>query len=253
MGQKRHPDLFDRLTDADRRMLMAAGERRHVLRGAQIYEQESCISRLFVVVAGLIHVYYVSASGQMITFAYWGPGTLVGNPGLAGEFYHLWSARAAQDTELLRFDRQRFIGLMERSPCLAAAVIEALEHKAKRLGFLVQLLATTSVPERLRLTLLNLIDLHGETTATGVRIDLRLSHEALAQMIGASRQWVCVAIGRLQREGLIAIESGTITVLRPDSLRLQGGGAEWRVPPVAADGDRGGAGWPRPALGYDAT
>ena len=55
---------------------------------------------------GRIRVYYTSAQGHQLTFAYWSEGTLVGTPGVRHTFEHMWNAEAAIDTELLSLNTQ---------------------------------------------------------------------------------------------------------------------------------------------------
>ena len=50
----------------------------------------------------------------------------------------------------------------------------------------------------------NLADRWGRVGPDGVRIPLRLTHDALAELVGARRPSVSNAMGRLRRRGLIS-------------------------------------------------
>ena len=84
-------------------------------------------------------------------------------------------------------------------------MVEALEFKGKCLSALVQMLGTRVVSERLYAAPDNLGETHGVREKDGVAIGAPFTHEVLAQMVGASRQWVTITLDRFQREGLIRI------------------------------------------------
>jgi CRP-like cAMP-binding protein len=105
-------------------------------------------------------------------------------------------------------------------------MVEALEFKGKCLSALVQMLGTRSVAERLAMLLFNLADLHGIKEKEGIVIGKPFTHEVLAQMVGASRQWVTMTLDRMRNEGLIRIGRSHTIILQPNKLlsrRSRGG------------------------------
>jgi hypothetical protein len=60
--------------------------------------------------------------------------------------------------------------------------------------------------------LLDLADQYGKPNSAGVVIDIRLSHQDLAGIIGSTRESVTIMLGELQREGLIRIARRTIVL-----------------------------------------
>jgi CRP-like cAMP-binding protein len=108
---------------------------------------------------------------------------------------------------------------MQAIPQLAIGIVEALEFKGRCLSALLQMLGTRSVSERLSMLLANLAEIHGTDTGEGIAIGEPFTHEAFAQMVGASRQWVTMTLDRFQREGLIRISRCRTVILDPDKLR----------------------------------
>jgi hypothetical protein len=47
-----------------------------------------------------------------------------------------------------------------------------------------------------------------------VRLDLRVTHQELADMVGAARESVTVAFGRLQEQGEIELSRRTVIIRR---------------------------------------
>jgi CRP-like cAMP-binding protein len=61
----------------------------------------------------------------------------------------------------------------------------------------------------------------GTGGTTGVTIDLKLSHQAIAEAIGSTRVTVTRLLGDLRQENMISITKKKITVHNPSTLSQQ--------------------------------
>jgi len=208
----RHPTLLDRLRPAERDRLLGEASRRHLRRGQILFSQGEPHGEVYVLLSGRLRLCYRNAEGKSVTFAYWPAGAMVGSPAVHS---HQWTGEAAEDMTLLAIDSARFLALMEEMPRLALGAVSALEFKCKALAHMVQLLSTAQVSERLRLWLSNALDLYSHAGADGVPVIAPFTQTEVAEMLGASRQWVARELGRLQRDGVIRTGKGRIAVLRP--------------------------------------
>jgi CRP/FNR family cyclic AMP-dependent transcriptional regulator len=75
------------------------------------------------------------------------------------------------------------------------------------------------VPGRLAKRLLDLADKHGRAEGQGVAIDLKLTQQDLAAMVGATRESVNKHLGWMRDHGLIQLDRQRIVILKPDDLR----------------------------------
>ena len=217
--ERGHPHLLDRLTKTERAKLLAICSRRRLAIGENLFAQSDNMDELFVLLSGRVRVYYISEHGNQLTFAYWTAGTLVGTPAIYREFKHLWNADAVEPSELLAAPCDDFTALLTTVPSLAVGVIEALEFKAKRLGNLSQILATSSVAKRLQLLLLNLIDLYGKNHDGTAVLTVPFTHEEIAGMVSASRPWVSSMLAQLKRSGLLSYSGRLMAFRAPERLR----------------------------------
>ena len=80
------------------------------------------------------------------------------------------------------------------------------------------MLGTRSVLQRLAQLLLTLCELDGRETAGEILIDRSLTHEELANMVGATRQWVTASIDRFQKQSLLKVIDRKIIILDRDRL-----------------------------------
>ena len=80
-------------------------------------------------------------------------------------------------------------------------------------------LETQSTEERICGVLLALVDCFGIEDDDGILIDLSLTHEDLASMVGVSRQFANGALNNIKNAGIIDLGNRRIVVTDVDRLR----------------------------------
>ena len=90
----------------------------------------------------------------------------------------------------------------------AHAVWAALASALRRREELIASLSHARHIERVREKFLRLARDYGKVDAEGVRIDLPLTHELLAEMVCSARETVTRAVDELEREGFVRREAG---------------------------------------------
>jgi CRP/FNR family transcriptional regulator, cyclic AMP receptor protein len=212
----KQPNIFARLTAAQRNRVVARGVYLQLSEGETVFAQGEKHKGIYLVEHGLV---------REITLAYWKSGNIVGTPQVFSTDLHQWSGIATTKSGVLFFRSEDLLQLIERIPALAIGLVEALEFKGKCLSALVQMLGTRSVAERLAMLLHNLAELHGIKEKDGIALGKPFTHEVLAQMVGASRQWVTMTLDRMRNEGLIRIGKGRMVILQPQKLLSRRAGA----------------------------
>ena len=86
-------------------------------------------------------------------------------------------------------------------PEIAAAVARRLMLRTHWLAFHLAVCGLRRVDDRLLLVLWHFADRWGSVTPDGVRLNVRLTHEILASVVGARRPSVSTAVRRLVQEG----------------------------------------------------
>ena len=75
--------------------------------------------------------------------------------------------------------------------------------------------------KRLIHLLLELVERYGLLVPDGVKINIKLTHLEMANVIGSTRETVTVVLGQLQDEGLIQVERRQITICQPEKLAAE--------------------------------
>jgi CRP/FNR family transcriptional regulator len=97
-----------------------------------------------------------------------------------------------------------FLRLAQANPKVALRVSKLVGQRLVEIETKLEDIIFKGVRERLARALLHLSEQYGEQEAEGVRLRFRITHEELAQLIGATRETTSLALGELEREGLIS-------------------------------------------------
>lgn len=112
------------------------------------------------------------------------------------------SWEALSTLRLAVLDR-RFAARMAAFPSVVDRLVDRLWMRLAAYGQRELIAAHPGLPDRLLLTLRQLVDRYGRTTADGLILPWRLSQRDLAQVIGASRQSVNDAVQLLRHAGIL--------------------------------------------------
>jgi hypothetical protein len=120
---------------------------------------------------------------------------------------------AIEESYVHLVDRERMESWM-RDPALAANLVRVLSAQIADRELAVAIALEPRVERRLLLKLRQLAERWGRVTPDGIRLDLRLTHQELANMVGAVRESVTIALGRLADSGEIEVRNRTL-IIRP--------------------------------------
>src|SRR3954468_4094789 len=91
-----------------------------------------------------------------------------------------------------------------RWPELSVALLQRAQRRADRLAVTQAIAQLTRVDDRVLALLWHLSERWGRMTPTGVVLPLRLTHKAIARLVGAQRPSVTTAINGLEKRVLVA-------------------------------------------------
>ncbi len=130
-------------------------------------------------------------------------------------------ATALTDCVLYAVFRDDLLEIVSRFPEGSIRLARALAARSRELEDLTGDLVFHSAPQRVARMLLNLATEEGRVTRRGVVFEPSLSRQEMAEATGISREALSRALSRLAREGILDLESKTITILEPAELRAR--------------------------------
>jgi CRP/FNR family transcriptional regulator, cyclic AMP receptor protein len=157
---------------------------------------------VYFIETGQIKLVMLSAEGKECMLAIHGSGDIFGELCLSGLGGRLETATAMEDTCLKEIPCGKFLDRLTTDSLLEGFV----KYLAVRIADQQQVIAnlvTVDSEHRLGETLLQLARKFGKKDPRSIRIELRISHEELATMVGTTRPRISVFMQRFRNLGLI--------------------------------------------------
>ncbi|ERN42865.1 global nitrogen regulator NtcA [Rubidibacter lacunae KORDI 51-2] len=192
-------------------------------RGKTIFFPGDPAERVYFLLSGAVKLSRVYESGEEITVALLRENSVFGVLSLvAGQrsdrFYH---SVAFTPVELLSAPIEQADQAFVENPELARLMLQGLSSRILQTEMMIETLAHRDMGSRLVSFLLILCRDFGEPIPEGIRIDLKLSHQAIAEAIGSTRVTVTRLLGELREKEMISIHKKKITVHNPVALSQQ--------------------------------
>lgn len=113
--------------------------------------------------------------------------------------------------------------VIKRHPDFAVKLFSSFSERLRQSDEVIESLLHREVSTRLATLLLNLGERFGEQNGVGTQLDMRLTHQDLANMIASTREAVSKVMSELQREGAIKVENRKIVLVDKDALAEHSG------------------------------
>lgn len=210
--------LFNDLVPEQLAPLADVLEQRSYQKGQTILYQGDEGDSLFVIMCGRVRIYTLSPDGHELSFWICDDGDFFGEMALLSGEPRSASAEAMQDTEVLVLRRKAFRDHLLSNPPTAIRIIETLSQRLRRTNESVEGLFALNVTQRVARKLLELVNRYGVAEREGVMIDLDLSQEAIASLVGTTRESANRALSHLRDQGIVEVERVRIRVIQPDRL-----------------------------------
>jgi CRP/FNR family cyclic AMP-dependent transcriptional regulator len=203
----------------DREWLAGCVTRRRFRRGDVVFHKEDPGQSLYIVESGSVRIYLPSPQGADLTLTVLGAGHFFGDLSLLDGSPRSASASALTDSVLLSLERSDFTRLITSRPEAATAVLTVIARRLRETDQMASDLAFLDVGSRLARKLLELATSHGVQRPDGVLLDVSLTQEELANMIGVTRESVNRNLSLLRRLGLVATAGRRLVLRDPEGLR----------------------------------
>jgi len=179
-------------------------------RGALIISDGDPADALYVVINGRVKVFLGSDDGKEVVLTILGPGESFGEIALLDEEPRSASVAAMEKTTVLVIRRDRFLELLRENSDLSWTMIRSLSHLVRRLTGSVQSLALNDVYRRI----VEILEQRGVFEGEVRVINERLTHQLLADMVGASREMVSRIMSDLVKGGYLTVSRDQIRINR---------------------------------------
>jgi CRP/FNR family transcriptional regulator len=175
---------------------------------------------VFVVTEGMLKLYKLMADGRRQVVGFMVPGDFLG---LAFGRLHVYSAEAVTAVALCRFDRSRFLELLDDCPSLEMEILQRTATELAAAQEQMLLLGRKTATERIATFILCMV--RRLRLPPGAPVGLPMSRADIADYLGLTVETVSRTFSALRRKSLIGQpERHLVTIPHPRQLEQLAGG-----------------------------
>src|SRR2546429_6308079 len=210
--------IFRGLNDQEVQDLISVAKKRTFRTGEVIFHRDDPGQILYIIKEGKVKICLISPDGQEISLVVFGKGEYFGEFALLDGLPRSADAIALEKVECYTLQRSDFHNAIMKNPKIAIQIIEVLTRRLRSTDQMVEDLIFLDVYGRVAKKLLELADTHGTKVDDGTRIDVRLTQQEIASMVGASRESVNKVMGYFTDKNFISTDKHKITLHRISDL-----------------------------------
>src|SRR5215218_10410700 len=207
-------EILDDLLERNAEINLGAGE--------IFYTPRQPDGKLFILKQGRVRIYKMEASREF-TLEVVDAGTVFGEVAFTPHALRDAYAEAMEPSILLAMEREDVERLIQQKPQVGLRMISLLSERLRYYETRMEDVTLKEVPARLASLILFLVEREGVQVPGEIRIPTNYTHEHLGTMIGANREAVTRAFGRLQDEGVIQMRRRFIFVEDVEALQEASG------------------------------
>lgn len=210
-------NFLAQLSAADLSALEAAGKIQRFDKGALIFRSGGPGENVYFLRAGKVKIHQLSPLGREVILWFCFAGEIFGLAEVARGGGRVVNAQACAGSEVLTVSRDRFTKYVHARPHVAMLSMQVLSSRLRVLGEMVVNLVSDDVDTRIIKLIVRLGARYGVRTGNEIALQIPLTHQEIADMVGTSRQTVTSVLGALKRRGVISIDNRLIQM---DSANL---------------------------------
>jgi CRP/FNR family transcriptional regulator, cyclic AMP receptor protein len=210
-------------TDHQLEQLLSHLALQHVERQTPLFSEGEVSKSLYLLIAGAVKLSLHSQGGEEILVSLIAPGEFFGITSLMTGMTRGFHCEAFSDCWVAVIQPEMFVStLLGVSFSNFSALMGSTVSRWEDLLYRYTRFQGLNLPQRLSLTLLELARKFGVHDARGIIIILQLTHEDLANLVGASRQKVTEHLKDLERQEAI-LRDGRRLIVVPERLQAIAG------------------------------
>jgi CRP/FNR family transcriptional regulator, cyclic AMP receptor protein len=207
------------LDEVSRTQLFDIGKPCNYKTGEIIFQQGETSGHVVVITSGHVKVTSGSPAGYEAMLAIRDPGDILGELAALDHNPRSATVTALEPVQGFVIPGAAFKRFLDTHPVAASILARLVVRRLREANMRRAQQGAYPVSVRLARLLVELRERYGVDSSRGTIIDILLSQQELAGMVGASLEAIVKALRRLRDNGVITTHRRHITILREDALR----------------------------------
>ncbi len=218
MKQLKQVSLFKGLSDAELKELEPYLATARFKKKETIFSEGEPPEWFYLVLAGKIKITKISNDGKEIILEVISPTDIFGGVAVIKGFPYPANAVAMEDSEVLRISRKSLMRLVDRFPNLMYCIALQLGDRMKSSYDSLKNIALERVEARIAALLLKLAGKVGVASKDGLLIDMRLTKQDVADMVGTTVETSIRTFSKFKKQGLVTESAGKFMIKDKNGL-----------------------------------
>lgn len=210
--------FFVDLSEEDLEKIAAISIERKYRKNMIVFMEGEPGDAFYYIKSGKVKVFRTYEDGKEHIINIFGEGEVFGEVTLFNSIPYPASASVYEDAVIGVIKNQDLEKLITGNPDLAFRLIKVLTRRLLLSQQKIKDLAFNDVFSRTASQLLKLAADYGQKTDKGVEINIQLSRQELAEMVGTTRETISRVISRFKKEKAVSEENDKVIILSRDKL-----------------------------------
>jgi CRP/FNR family transcriptional regulator, global nitrogen regulator len=180
--------------------------------------------QLYFLLSGAVRLYKIYGDYKEATTALLKDSGVFGKLNLVEGRWQDVFAEAVTDARVVSIQKASLERVIKSNPEFALRLFSSLSERLRQSDEVIESLLHREVSTRLATLLVNLAERFGEEDDADLLIDVRLTHQDLANMIASTREAVSKVMSEFQRYGVIETRNRKIAILDRGALAKRASG-----------------------------
>lgn len=189
-------------------MLFAGSPVRSYGEGARLSDPDARPERTFLCLSGTLKVTKLLASGREILITILQAGSVWSDRAVLNGYWRDVFIETMDQSDIVTIENSAFEDFIRSRPELVSSFMVRISEQVSDALTLLDDFRGRDVASRLASVLIRFSKQYGVPTDNGVRIDLPVTHQDLANMIGTARETVSRNMGRFRKKGMVREAEG---------------------------------------------
>lgn len=174
---------------------------------------------LYIVTDGKVKITKLSRGGREIILEIISPFDFFGGVAVMRGFPYPANAIAMEDTEVFKISRSNLMRILDRFPNLMYCIAANIGDRIKGSHETLKNIAIEKVESRIAALLIKLADKAGIKVDNSIVIDLKLTKQDIAEMVGTTVETSIRTMSKFKKIGIVSEKGGRIVIRDLNNLK----------------------------------
>jgi len=184
-----------------------------------VFEEGEAGENLYIIKKGLVKISKEASDGRVKTLALLKEGDFFGEMSVLSEEGRSANAETLTDAELLTMSKEDFSTLLDKNPAVSLVIIKTLIERLSAADRQIKNLALGNSRAKIADILLQLCVEFGGEGADATKVNIRLTHQELADLAGLARETTTKLLNEFVKDDAIILKDREIEILNRDKLQ----------------------------------